>query len=179
MIRSTLLRKLTLVLPTGFGNAKSFYIPYRLICPKCPLRILAGKAQNPKSPKCCNNHREFSALLCSSLHFRAHAAALSAVAAALQRCLPGDEAHGQAVLVLHRLLRQVVGLLDAVECASSPRTHGEAGEQGDQDGLHHHHGDVFAHAGARPAAEGLEETVGHLQEKKKRLKPCFVFFFVF
>lgn len=73
-----------------------------------------------------------------------------------------DEAHGQAVLVLHRLLRQVVGLPDAVEGAASTRTHGVSRQQSDQDGLHHHHGDVFAHAGARSAAEGLEETTGHL-----------------
>lgn len=95
---------------------------------------------------------------------------------ALQRCWSGDEAHGQAVLVLHRLLRQVVGLPNAVECASLPRTHGEAGEQGDQDSLHHHHGDVFAHAGARSTAKGLEESVGHLQEKKNSLVLYFFWF---
>lgn len=74
----------------------------------------------------------------------------------------GDKAHGQAVLVLHRLLRQVVGLPDAVEGAALARTHSVTRQQGDQDGLHHHHGDVFAHAGPRPAAKRLEEATGHL-----------------
>lgn len=76
-----------------------------------------------------------------------------------------DKAHGQAVLVLHRLLRQVVGLPDAVEGAALARTHGVTRQQSDQDGLHHHRGDVFAHAGTRPAAEGLEETTGHLVDR--------------
>lgn len=75
---------------------------------------------------------------------------------------PGDEAHGQAVLVLHGLLWQVVGLPDAVEGAATVRTHSVTRQEGDQDGLHHHHGDVFAHAGAGPTPEGLEETTGHL-----------------
>lgn len=74
----------------------------------------------------------------------------------------GDKPHGQAVLVIHRLLRQVVGLSDAVEGAALARTHSVTGQQGDQDGLHHHHADVFAHAGPRPAAEGLEEATWHL-----------------
>lgn len=106
--------------------------------------------------------------------------ALSALATPLQGRRPGDETHGQAVLVLHGLLRQVVGLPNAVECASLPRTHGEAGEQGDQDGLHHHHGDVFAHAGARAAAEGLEVAVGHLRGRKRQdSSRCFVVLLVF
>lgn len=82
------------------------------------------------------------------------------------------------MLVLHRLLRQVVGLLDAVE--GLPRTHGVTGQQRNQDGLHHYHGDVLAHAGARPAAEGLEKTVGHLHDGRRlRLRDSalvFVFF---
>lgn len=81
-------------------------------------------------------------------------------------CCAGDEAHGQAVLVLHRLLRQVVGLPDTVQCAAAARTHGVTRQQGHQDGLHHHHGDVFAHAGARPAAEGLEEATGNLPNRR-------------
>lgn len=72
------------------------------------------------------------------------------------------------MLVLHRLLRQVVGLPDAVDGAALARTHGVPRQQGDQDGLHHHHGDVFAHAGTRPAAEGLEETIGHLPTNQRR-----------
>ena len=78
---------------------------------------------------------------------------------------PRDEAHGQAVLVLHRMLWQVVGLPDAAEGAAMTRTHCVSRQQGDQDGLHHHHGDAFAHTGARPAAEGLKETTGHLPNR--------------
>lgn len=93
-------------------------------------------------------------------------------------CRSRDEAHGQAVLVLHRLLRQVVGLPDAVEGAALAGTHCETRQQSDQDGLHHHHGDVFAHAGTRPAAEGLEETTGHLVDRGKGKDPavglCFL-----
>lgn len=74
----------------------------------------------------------------------------------------GDEPHGQAVLILHGLLRQVVGLSDAGESAAVAGAHGVTGQQGDQDGFHHHHGDVFSHAGARPTAKGLEEATGHL-----------------
>lgn len=75
----------------------------------------------------------------------------------------GDEPHGQTVLILHGLLRQVVGLSDAGESAALAGAHGVARQQGDQDSFHHHHGDVFAHAGARPTAEGLEEASGHLR----------------
>lgn len=82
----------------------------------------------------------------------------------MRRNGPRDEPHGQAVLVLHWLLRQVVGLLDAGESAALAGTHGVLRQQGDQDGLHHHHGDVFAHAGAGPTAEGLEEATGHLSD---------------
>lgn len=82
-----------------------------------------------------------------------------------------DKAHGQAVLILHRLLGEVVRLPDAFECAALARTHGVAGEDSDQDGLHHHHGDVFAHAGSRPAAEGLEETAGHLRNGRRKASP--------
>lgn len=74
----------------------------------------------------------------------------------------GDEPHGQTVLILHGLLRQVVGLSDAGESAAVAGAHGVTRQQGDQDGFHHHHGDVFAHAGARPTAKGLEEATGHL-----------------
>lgn len=74
----------------------------------------------------------------------------------------GDEPHGQTVLILHGLLRQVVGLSDAGESAAVAGAHGVARQQGGQDGFHHHHGDVFTHAGARPAAKGLEEATGHL-----------------
>lgn len=73
-----------------------------------------------------------------------------------------DEAHGQAVIVFNWLLGQVVGLLDAVDCATLARTHAETRQECNQDGLHHHHGDVLAHAGARPASEGLEESFGNL-----------------
>lgn len=43
----------------------------------------------------------------------------------------GDEAHGQAVLVLHRLLGQVVGLSDAAEAAALTRTHRVVRQQSD------------------------------------------------
>ena len=36
---------------------------------------------------------------------------------------PGDETHGQAVFVLHRLLGQVVGLADAAQGAALTRAH--------------------------------------------------------
>lgn len=85
----------------------------------------------------------------------------------LGSCCSRNKAHGQAVLVLHGLLRQVVGLPDVVEGAALARTHSVARQQSDQDGLHHHHGDVLAHAGARPAAKGLEETTGHLPNGKR------------
>lgn len=75
-----------------------------------------------------------------------------------------DKSHGQALFVLHRLLRQVVGLPDAVDGAALARTHGVTRQHGDQNGLHHHHGDVFAHTGTRPTSEGLEETTGHLPD---------------
>lgn len=82
------------------------------------------------------------------------------------------------MLVLHWQLCQVVGLLDAAE--GLLRTHGVTGQQRDQDGLHHYHGDVLSHTGARPAAEGLEKTVGHLHDGRRlRLKDLvlvFVFF---
>lgn len=77
-------------------------------------------------------------------------------------CHSRNKAHGQAVLILHGLLRQVVGLPDAADCAAVMRTHREPRQQSDQDGLHHNHGDVLPHAGTRPAAEGLEEAIGHL-----------------
>lgn len=80
-------------------------------------------------------------------------------------CRPRDKAHGQAVLVLHGLLRQVVGLPDAVEGAALARAHSITRQQSDKDGLHHHHGDVFSHAGTRPTAEGLEETTGNLPNR--------------
>ena len=82
----------------------------------------------------------------------------------MEPCCSWDEAHGQAVAVLHGLLRQVVGLSDAVEGAALARTNGVPGQQGDQDGLHHHHGDMFAHTGAGPTTKGLEEPIGHLQD---------------
>lgn len=72
------------------------------------------------------------------------------------------------MLVLHGLLRQVVGLPDAVQGAALVRTHGVTRQHGEKDGLHHHHGDVFAHAGTRPAAEGLEETTWHLPKQGRR-----------
>lgn len=78
-----------------------------------------------------------------------------------------DEAHGEAVLVFHRLLRQVVGLPDAVQRAALAGTHRVARQQSDQDGLHHHHGDMFANTGTRPAAKGLEEAAGHLPKQRK------------
>lgn len=90
-----------------------------------------------------------------------------------------DEAHGQAVLVLHRLLRQVVGLPDAVEGAASTRTHCVPRQQCHQDGLHHHHGDVFAHTRPRPAAEGLEETTGHLSNRGGKDRTGVLFFLSF
>lgn len=84
----------------------------------------------------------------------------------LELCRSGDKAHGQAVLVLHGLLRQVVGLPDGVEAAALARTHSITRQQSDQDGLHHYHGDVFPHTGTRPTAEGLEETTGHLPNRE-------------
>lgn len=41
--------------------------------------------------------------------------------------------------------------------------HGELGQQRHQDGLHHHHGDVLTHAGARARAERLEVTTRSLE----------------
>ena len=76
-----------------------------------------------------------------------------------------DEAHGQAVLVLHGLLRQVVGLPDAAEGAALAGTHRETRQQSGEDSLHHHHGNVFAHAGPRPTAKRLEEAAGHLPNR--------------
>lgn len=54
------------------------------------------------------------------------------------------------MLLLHGLLGDVVGLLDAAERAVCTRTHRVARQQRPQDGLHHHHGDVLPHTGARP-----------------------------
>lgn len=49
--------------------------------------------------------------------------------------------------MLHRLLRQVVGLEEAVQGQALVRANGVLGQQCDQDGFHHHHGDVLADAG--------------------------------
>lgn len=95
----------------------------------------------------------------------------------LRLCRSWDEAHGQAVLVLHWLLRQVVGLPDAVERAALAGTHSVPRQQSDQDGLHHHHGDVFANTGTRPAAKGLEVTAGYLPNRgSKDSEVLFCFF---
>lgn len=51
--------------------------------------------------------------------------------------------------MLHRLLRQVVGLGEAVQSQAFVGANRVLGEQGDQDGFHHHHGDVLADAGPR------------------------------
>lgn len=87
----------------------------------------------------------------------------------LASCLgPGNEAHCQASLVLHGLLGQVVGLPDVAEVVAAPRAQREASQERHQDGLHHHHGDVLAHAGAWTATEGLEETTRHLRRERER-----------
>lgn len=51
--------------------------------------------------------------------------------------------------MLHRLLRQVVGLGEAVQSQAFVGANRVLGEQGDQDGFHHHHGNVLADAGPR------------------------------
>lgn len=53
------------------------------------------------------------------------------------------------LLVLHRLLGEVVGLREAVQGQAIMGANRVLGEQRDQDGFHHHHGDVLPDAGAR------------------------------
>lgn len=77
------------------------------------------------------------------------------------------------MLIFHRLLRQVVGLPDAVQGAALAGTHRVTRQQGYQDGLHHHHGDMFAHTGAGSAAKGLEETTGNLVKAESKRVSCW------
>lgn len=82
-----------------------------------------------------------------------------------------NEAHGQAVGILfHGLHGEIVGLLDGADGAAVTRTNREPRQQGHQDGLRHHHGDVFPDAGPRAAAERLEVTTGNLRGKRPLLR---------
>lgn len=65
--------------------------------------------------------------------------------------------------MLHRLLRQVVGLEEAVQSQALVRANRVLGEQCDQDGFHHHHGDVLADAGPRARTERLKITTRSLK----------------
>lgn len=51
--------------------------------------------------------------------------------------------------MLHRLLGKVVGLWEAVQGQALVGANRVLGEQGYQDGFHHHHGNVLTDAGPR------------------------------
>lgn len=53
------------------------------------------------------------------------------------------------LLMLHRLLGKVVGLWEAVQGQALVGANRVLGEQGYQDGFHHHHGNVLTDAGPR------------------------------
>lgn len=71
------------------------------------------------------------------------------------------------LLMLHRLLGQVVGLGEAVQSQAFMGANRVLGEQCDQDGFHHHHGNVPADAGPRARAEGLEVPARSLEGEKR------------
>lgn len=64
--------------------------------------------------------------------------------------VPRQEAHGQMLgflMMFHRLLAEVVALWEAVQRQAGVAADGVAREQRHQDGFHHDHGHVLAHAG--------------------------------
>lgn len=69
--------------------------------------------------------------------------------------------------MLHRLLRQVVGLEEAVQSQAFMGANRVLGEQCHQDGFHHPHGNVLAHAGPRAGTEGLKVPAGSLEGGKR------------
>lgn len=97
--------------------------------------------------------------------------------ASISECLPaaslsGQQSHAETVgllSMLHRLLREIVGLWEAVQGQAPMEAHRELGEQRHQDGFHHYHGNVLANAGSRAWAERLKVTTRGLMEEKTML----------
>lgn len=72
-------------------------------------------------------------------------------------------------MMLYRVPGQIVGLWEAVQGQANMRANRILGEQCDQDGFHHHHGNVLTDAGTRARPERLKIAARSLEKDRGQM----------